>query len=160
MKGSSVQVAEGSSTAVGDPRQLQRVAITPPSPQGLYANSSQRRERSTAFPAQPCPLVLTKELKRKNSPQFLWSRERGEAQGLPPNLVLSRFTWSPVSYNHKLQPSELQKTKISISLILIFLAVYFSSSRSCWEGAERGCEAQLQPEDVPLSSALLLQGAA
>lgn len=155
-----MQVAEGSSTAVGDPRQLQRVAITPPSPQGLYANSSQRRERSTAFPAQPCPLVLTKELKRKNSPQFLWSRERGEAQGLPPNLVLSRFTWSPVSYNHKLQPSELQKTKISISLILIFLAVYFSSSRSCWEGAERGCEAQLQPEDVPLSSTLLLQGAA
>lgn len=158
MKGSSTQVAEGNSPAVGDPRQLQRDAITPPSPQGLYANSSQRRERSTTFPAQPCPLVLTKELRGKNPPQFLWGRETGAA----PHLALRRSHGhhSAVSYSHKLQPSELQKTKISISFILIFLGVCFSSSRSCWVGAEQGCEAQLQPEDVPLSSALLLQGAA
>lgn len=40
----------------------------------------------------------------------------------------SRGRRSAASYSHKLQPSELQKTKISIGLILIFLAVDFGSS--------------------------------
>lgn len=145
MKGSSVQGAEGAAL-------LQRDAITPPSLQGLYADSSQRREKSTAFPEQPCTLILTEEGKR-TSPLSLGCRERGGHRGClwHPAIWLSAGSHghcSAVSYSHKLQPSELQK--ISISLILIFLAVDFSSSRSRWERAEWGCE--VQPISPELSS--------
>lgn len=64
--------------------------------------------------------------------------------GLPAH---SRGRPSAASYSRKLQPGEVQKTKISISLILIFLAVDFSTlaaqGHAGREGAERDREPQL-----------------
>lgn len=79
--------------------------------------------------------------------------------GLP---ARSRGRRSAASYSRKLQPGEVQKTKISISLILIFLAADFSTlaaqGHAGREGAERDREPRLQPRDVALPSPLLLRG--
>lgn len=69
---------------------------------------------------------------------------------------------SAAGSSHQLRPSELQKTKISISLILIFPAMDFCTVLAQGHaGRSRSGTIHLssQPQDMPLSrSLLLLQG--
>lgn len=105
-----------------------------------------------------------RELWRKGAQRLL-----GAGCKLPPHPAVphvqlparSRGCHSAAGSSHQLRPSELWKTKISISLIVIFLAVDFSTVLAqghAGRGRSGTVHLSSQLQDIPLSSSLLLQG--